>query len=468
MSNTRDDIKNKEKIGRTRQAILSFMGRDILRDEGNPYARFLSRSVLLEEAGPPRLMRAAVILICVLIAAFIIWATFTQLDERAEAIGEVLPINFVQPVQHLEGGIVAEVRVREGELVKAGQALIILDETATRAEYESLSARLTGLKLRLERLKSFAFQRPAKFPVVEKQFQSMLEDQKQVLQAQINSREARIGVINAEIQELVEQREGLGRQMQAMEREEEYMREEVLIRKGLLEKGLNSRLVYLAAERNLARTHSQMAQVNTNLARVKAAITSANQRILELEERIRNDALGEMGEASNEASQVEQQIARMADRVRRTTITSPVDGRVNGLRIKGIGAVIGSAEVLMEIVPIERELVAEVRVKPSDIGHVKEGAQAFIRIDTFNYARFGGITGTVERVSASSFRDPDGNPFFMARVVLDRNYVGHDPLANHITPGMTLVADIKTGQKSLMSYMMRPIYNTLRDSFSER
>jgi len=468
MKDEQKNDKSAKTAGLSGRAILSFMGRDILRDEGNPYARFLSRSVLLEEAGPPRLMRAAVALICFLIAAFILWAVLTQLDERAEAIGEVLPINFVQPVQHLEGGIVAEVRVKEGEMVKAGQPLIILDETATRAEYEALAARLTGLNLRLERLKSFAYQRPANFPEVDPLFQNMLNDQKMILEAQVNTREARIGVINAETQELVEQRQGLSRQIDAMVREEEYMAEEVMIRKGLLEKGLNSRLVYLSAERNLARMQSQMAQVRTNLARVDAAITSASQRIIELEERIRNEALSEMGDVSTEASQVQQQIGRMADKVKRTTITAPVDGRVNGLRVHGLGAVIGSAEILMEIVPVQRELVAEVRVKPTDIGHVREGAEAFIRIDTFNYARFGGITGRVEQVSASSFRDPDGNPFFMARIVLERNYVGHDPLSNHITPGMTLVADIKTGQKSLMSYMLRPIYNTLRDSFSER
>ena len=453
---------------RPQSFLTSVLGEQVGDGKSNPYANYLSRSVLLEETQPPKNLRATINLIITMIATFVVWASVTKLDERAVAPGEILPINFVQPVQHLEGGIVGQILVKEGDLVEMGQPLILLDETAPMAEYDSLSARNTALKLQVERLRAFALGRPASFGTVPSRYNQFLSDQQQILAAQIATREAQISVINAQISEQREEIERLGISEGMLAEEVALMQEEVNIREQLIAQGLTTKIVYLSAQRDLTQARGSLADVRTQVIRAEAGIREASRRILELEERLRNDAFIEMGRVTSEQAQVEAELARLEDRVARTSISAPVSGRVKGLVIRPAGGVIAPGEVLMEIVPTEQELVAEVRISPRDIGHIEPGEAVLVKIETFNYARFGGIDGTLLHISASSFRDAEGNPFFKGRVLLSKNYVGGDPRSNQIAPGMTLIADIKTGEKTLMAYLMRPVYNTLQDSFGER
>lgn len=458
----------KRETPRKQSFLSSVLGEDVGDGKVNPYANYLSRSVLLEETQPPKNLRATINLIISMVAAFVVWASVTQLDERAVAPGEILPINFVQPVQHLEGGIIGQILVQEGDLVEMGQPLILLDETAPMAEFDSLSARNIALKLQIERLRAFALGRPAVFEDVPNRYNLFVSDQQQILAAQIATREAQISVINAQISEQREEIERLAISETMLGEEVSLMQEEVNIREQLIAQGLTTKIVYLSAQRDLTQARGSLSDVRTQVIRAEAGIREASRRILELEERLRNDAFNEMGRVATEQAQVEAELARLQDRVARTSIAAPVSGRVKGLVIRPDGGVIAPGEILMEIVPTEQELVAEVRISPRDIGHIEVGEAVLVKIETFNYARFGGIDGTLSRISASSFRDAEGNPFFKGRVVLSKNFVGTDPRSNQIAPGMTLIADIKTGEKTLMAYLMRPVYNTLQDSFGER
>ena len=141
---------------------------------------------------------------------------------------------------------------------------------------------------------------------------------------------------------------------------------------------------------------------------------------------------------------------------------------VNGLTVTGPGGVVAPGQTLLEIVPVDDTMLAEVRISPKDVGHITAGMPAMVRVDTFSFARVGGIPGQVERVSASSCQSEQGEAYFTALISLDQGFVGPDPLSNRITPGMTLTADIKTGQKSLLGYLIRPVYNSLNSAFSER
>ncbi|MEE8371038.1 MAG: hypothetical protein V3R73_02745, partial [Sphingomonadales bacterium] len=161
--------------------IAGVLGENPLAREGNPYAGYLSRSVFLEEGSPPKLVQGTTTSLTILLAGFLLFAGIIQLDERAVAPGEILPENFVQPVQHLEGGIVANFLVDEGALVKAGQPLIVLDETAPRAEYESLRARLAGLRAVEERLRAFVLNRQADFSGPAENYPELVRDQMQIL-----------------------------------------------------------------------------------------------------------------------------------------------------------------------------------------------------------------------------------------------------------------------------------------------
>lgn len=436
--------------------------------DANPYAGYLSRSVLLEEAAPPRNARAVTTLVLGALLLFIALASISQLDERAVAEGEVLPVNYVQPMQHLEGGIVAAIHVQDGDEVEKGQVLINFDKTAPLAELETLKARHAALGLQVERLEAFALGREPDFNATAPGYDDLIGDQRSIYLAQLDSRNAQTSVIRSQISELLEEEAGLTQQVEALEREVSFAKEEVAMRAELLEKGLSSKVVFLNAQRQLARAEGQLAEIATQRSRNRAETAEARQRLLELEERLRTEALTEMGLAASEREQVGEQLARLHDRVERTAVRAPISGIVKGLIVTSPHTVIPPGQTILEIVPSDRNLIAEVRISPSDIGHVDVGSEAVVKINTFNYARYGGISGNVKQVSATTFRDEEGKPYFRGLVTLDQDFVGYDPLANRITPGMTLVANIKTGQKSLIGYLLRPIRNTIDDSFGER
>ncbi len=448
--------------------LPAVLGANPNEDKANPYAPYLSRSILLEEAAPPKNARAVINIVSATLAAFVLLASIATLDERAVAEGEILPLNFVQPVQHLEGGIVSAVLVEEGEIVEKGQILISMDATAARSELETLQARYAALNLQIERLRAFAAETTPDFEPIAPDHTQLVREQREVYLAQVGARKAQVGVIQSQIEQSDAEVAGLKAQAAALSREVGFAREEVQLRKTLLDKGLTSRVVYLNAQRQLARAEGQLAEIQTRRARSKANKAEAAERMFELKERLRNEALGEMGGIASERSQVGEQLARLEDRMARTSITAPVDGIVKGLVVTSAGTIVGPGSVIMEIVPSSRELVAAIRISPRDVGHLSVGKEAILKIETFNYARYGGITGHIKQISASSFRDEEGKPYFRGLVSLDQDYVGPDPLANRITPGMTLVADIKTGEKSLIGYLLRPVYNTLNDSFGER
>lgn len=448
--------------------LTGLFGEDPMDREGNPYADYLSRAIMLEEGSPPRNARAVITLVSTLFLTFIIWASITDLDERAVARGEILPLNFVQPIQHLEGGIVGEVLVRDGDTVKAGDAILVLDETAPRAEFQSLQSRHATLSLEVERLRAFAGDRPADFSAFAENFGDLVADHQNIMAAQKTSRDAQVGVIRRQIADLEGQIEGYGQQELALAEEVSLASEEVTLREELLEKGLTSKVVYLAARRALARAEGQLADIRTRRNSAGASAAEARQRIIELVEGLREKAFADMGRAAALRAEVEEQLARLRDRVRRTTVTAPISGTVQGLLVTQAGGVIGPGQVIAEIVPNEQALIAEVRISPRDIGHVGVGSRALLKIETYDFARYGGLEGVVEQVSASSFRDEEGNAYFRGLIRFDQDYVGNDPRSNRLTPGMTLFADIKTGEKSLIAYLIRPVYNTLSGSFGER
>ena len=175
-----------------------------------------------------------------------------------------------------------------------------------------------------------------------------------------------------------------------------------------------------------------------------------------------------MGSVTGELAQVRETIAKLQDRVRRLDITAPTRGIVKGLTTRTIGAVIGPGELIVEIVPLDDVLVAEVRISPRDIGHLRIGQSANVKVTTYDPARFGVVEGRLKRVSASTFKDEEGEPFYKGIIELSQAFVGSDPDRNPVLPGMVVDADIVTGSKSLMQYLLKPVYRGLDSAFRER
>lgn len=432
----------------------------------------LSRPVILEEAGPPRAIRQLIITVSVLVAGLAIWAAVGRIAEVTTAAGQIVPAGTVQQVQHLEGGILSELLVEDGSIVRAGQPLARLSPASAGGELEQLRARQAALLLELERQRAFAEDRTANFPPsspsgpyadIRAAQLSSLAVQREAAASQRQVLETRIAQRHAELETIIAQRDTLGRQA-------ELMREEAGVRRDLLERGLASRLTFLESERALASVEGQFAATTSDVTRARGAVSEAEIALVEYNANLRDAALREINDLTAEIAEVRQTVARLSDRFNRLEIVAPTDGIVQGLATQTIGAVVAPGAILMEIVPVADSLVAEVRIAPREIANVSIGQPAEVTFTAFDPAQFGSLAGNIEHISPSTFVDPMGEPYYRAVIRLDGDRLGatRNGRASIILPGMVVTASIATGNRTLLQYMAGPVFRAVDGSFSER
>ncbi len=429
--------------------------------------KLLSQPLILEEVGPPRLLAHLLRVVGVLIVGLIVWSAIAQVRETALAEGQVIPAGSVHLVQHLEGGIVAEVLVEDGDIVEAGQPLVRLESASAEAELERLRAREAGLALRAERLRAFVMGREADFSEGQNH-PELVADQQAILEMQHEARESQRQVLDARLAQQKAQLASFEEQRKSLERQVQILEEELGMRGQLMEKGLVSRVVYLETERTLNRTRGELASVIGEAAKATAAVREAQNSLTETDAGLRNDSLKEMGEVTSELAQVREELAKLEDRVTRLDIRSPARGIVKGLEARTVGGVIPPGLAIMEIVPFDDTLVAEVRISPRDVGHLRVGQKADVKVTTYDVARFGSVEGNLRQISASTFEDEEGEPYYRGIVALASDHVGGNPDANLILPGMVVDVSINTGSKSVLQYLLKPVYRGLDRAFTER
>ncbi len=414
-------------------------------------------------------MRPLAWLVMIIIAVAAFWAHQARLDEVAIASGEVVPQGQVKTIQHLEGGIVQEIFVREGARVKAGNPLVRLTLAVTGVNRKELQVRLDGLVLNRARLKAEARGKALKIPAEQAARRPELANsEREAFNAgrrQLNSivdvlRE-RILQREAELNELHERRAATLKNL-------EISRESFDISKRLMDEGLTSKLEHLERTRQVQILQGDLATLDAAIPRAQAAIAESRKR--EKEERLRARRL-----ANDDLRRVEGSIARTrellteaTEQASRTEIRSPIDGVVKNLRHHTIGGVVKPGEPIMEIVPTGEKMVIEARLNPIDRGYVEEGQAAVVKITSYDFVRYGGLDGEVVHVAADSSRGPDGAPFFRVIVETERDYLGDTPGSLPITAGMQATVDIHTGDKTVLEYLIRPVLKLKHEAFRER
>jgi HlyD family secretion protein/adhesin transport system membrane fusion protein len=430
-------------------------------------AQALALPLGLEEGRPPRLASHVSLLGLFAVIGFVAWSAVAEVTERAVADGQVMPAGRVQAVQHLEGGIVSEILVEEGQVVAAGQPLLRLSPSGTVADREQLRTREMALALRAERLRAFAEGRMPDFSFGAA-YPDLVADQETIFRTQSSARGEQIEVLERRAQQRRAERDSFASQENALRRQVAILTEQLEMRQTLLEKGLVSRVVFLETERAVSQAHAQLSSLLGEMSRAGEAVGEAERQIVETRTSLANDAFEEMGRTTAELAEVREQLAKMDDRVDRLEIAAPTDGIVQGLTVSTLGGVVGPGEVMLQLVPVDDEMVAEVQLDPRDIGHVKVGDTAVVKVSTYDPMRFGTIAGTVSHLSPSTFTAEDGRPFYKGVIALASNAVGRDGVQHLILPGMVVSADIVTGQKTLLEYLVKPVYRALNEAFGER
>lgn len=436
---------------------------------GDRQTRFLAQSVILEEAGSSGLIRAAMLAISAVVCAFLVWAGFTNVDEVAVTSGEIVPTGQIQTIQHLEGGIISEILVADGEIVEKEQVLIRLDPSGPAAELSQMKARRAGLELQVERLRAIGTGREPDFAFVGPEYNDLVEDQFTIYESQLNAHAERRQVIITQIEQKKQELALLEEQEETLSRNADFLLEELLLREELYKKGLTSKIIYLDAKREINDARGELANLIVERQRTTEELSESRTKLSELDTDSRESALTQMGVATNELAQINESLSQLFDRVRRLQILSPVHGIVKGMQVHTVGGVIPAGAAIMEVVPLEDELIVETKITTRDVGHVEIGQPVTVKVTTYDFARYGGISGELGDVSATTFVDEaTGDPYFRGIVKLDRGYVGFDPEQNRVLPGMTVQADIKTGRKTLLEYLLKPVVSSVKTAFRER
>jgi len=426
--------------------------------------RYLSTALALEETLPPRLVRTAPVLGALSVVAALSWASVATLPQTAIGTGQILPAGSTVSVQHLEGGIVAELPASDGALVEEGDRLVLLDATAAQSELAQAQAREAALAAQVARLRAFVGGHaldPATAP-------QLVEDQTFILSMQEKSRHNQRRVLEQQLAARRAELEASESQVRAVERQIVPIESVLEIREKLAADGYSSKVAVLDAQRELARAQGELAQLQGAVRHGREAVGEAEGRLLELDSRLDSDALVEMGRVQGELAQVRETISKLEDRVRRVDVRAPTRGLVKEIRVHSIGAVIAPGGVVAEIVPVGRELIAETRLSPRDVGQLTPGQPVKLRVSAYDPARYGTVSGRLGAVSASTFQDGDGKPYYKATITLAQSYVGHEAGMNPLLPGMVVNADITTGERTVLQYLTGSIGTVLSSGLHER
>ncbi len=431
-------------------------------------SRHLAQAVVLEESGTSGLVRFTMMVASATTAAFVIWAAFTDVPEIASAEGSVIPSGQVQTIQHLEGGIVQDVVVKEAEIVEAGQVIIRLNPAQAISDLEQTRAREATLLIKAERLRAFAEERQPDFAGMPQGYDRLIADNMAIFVSQTQARDTARSVITSQIDQKRSDLVLLESQERSLREQMGPLQEEMTMRQELVAKGLVSRVVFLDTKRELSRVQGEVARLVGQEVTARSALTEVENRLIDSRSALQKQTMDDLGVTINELAQVQESIGRLEDRVKRLEIISPVRGIVKGLAVKNQGAVIQPGGQVCDVVPIDLDMKIDAKINTKDVGHLKVGQPVKVKVTTYDFARYGAVHGTLTKISASSFTDEKGVPFFKGVIELEHNYVGTAPGRFLIHPGMTVTAEIITGDKTLLQYMLKPIFTQVQQSFHER
>lgn len=429
--------------------------------------RYLPQSVKMEEAVNPHIVRLTMTLISVAILTFILWSSFTEINEMARAEGEVVPQGFVQVVQHLDGGLVREILTGEGDLVEEGQVLVRIDDGGARQDLAEAQSLQNSLEMQSERLHAFVEDRKPDFSTFG-EGKGFVEKQQRIFSSMINARKKERHVIEDQI---IQKREVLN----TLKARQETLKKNIIIAEELMTmsekfkiKGSVSQKDYLETRRALNDLQGDMAAAQADIAGAQSILAEYGNRLSSLEAKHQDEVYMQLDGIESEFKQNYEVISKLKSRAARLDIRAPVTGVVKGLKLNTIGGVVEPGITLMEIVPVDKTLVVEARILPSDIGHVKVGQNVRIKVRTFNFSRYGSLEGQLDFITATTFMDDQNKPYYRGRIALSQNFVGGLAGKNIILPGMTVEADIVTGKKTILAYLLKPIHLSLRSALSER
>ncbi len=408
--------------------------------------------------------------ICV--TTLLVWAHFAVLDEVTRGDGTVVPSSKTQVIQNLEGGILAEILVREGDIVEPNDILVRIDNTVAQASFRDATSQRFLLLAKVARLEAeldgeeLAMPEEVlqEAPTAAADQQALFALRRSQLAAQIRVLESQESQRGQEVAEMQSRRRQLQDSLS-------LAREEFGITEPLVKKGVLPKLDLIRIQREIADLEGELATVKQAIPRLKSAAAEAKQRIEELVLTNKAEVSNELNQIKAELKSVSEALFAGTDRVKRTEVRSLVRGAVKEIKHNTVGGVIQPGEDIVEIVPLDDTLLIEAKIRPADIAFLRPGQDATVKITAYDFSIYGGLHASLERISADTIRDDDAQSnerFYRVYLRTDRNTIQYQGDQLPIIPGMTATVEILTGKKSVLDYILKPILRAKDRALSER
>ena len=481
-------------------------------------AHFFDRSILLEESGNPQLVHQLLIFTVFVVVGFLAWATVTKVDEVALAPGSVLPSGKVRHLQHKDGGILRQIYVKENQRVEEGQVLLELEKTELHSKSKAISADLDLMKIRQEFLASFLEKRDWELPaelskrhpnIVKREggittaLKEKVKASEDVLKSKTLQAESDLALVGQRISflkekvnlmdsTLVSMKKSHEKNLKESAKERSSMLEEVGLREKLIDRGLNSKLNILGLKRQMAglerslsekeqaynsernghlkaqlELREELATLPLTQKKMKQALGQARSDHEAFLKSVQLERLEELRDLSLGIVKLTEEATRVGEQLERTRVLSPIAGRVQNISVYTVGGVLAPGSLVMDVIPLDEGLVAEVEISTRDIGHVEVGHSVRIKFDNYDFSKYGYIDAILEDISPTTVVGEAGE-HFCGLVKIPREYLDENKKLFPIQPGMQVTGDIVSGHKRIIEYLLKPIFSTAQQALRER
>jgi len=426
----------------------------------------LALPIELEEGPDPVYSRALIFSICGLIFALVVWANFAKVRELSVAAGEIVPSAALHELSHIEGGIVEEVYVREGQTVTAGDPLLKLRPETSRGELQKLTAQSASLQIAAERLDAILERRQPDFARFTPTWQAIVQEAETLYAQSIAEHGASQRALEQQLRVAMTERETALANIPSKEQQASVAKEQFEIQENLFAQEFTSRLQYLESQTNWLRAEDAVTEARARAEQSEAEVSRLESERRKLSASFRRDASKQRSEIAAQLAELRDPLESLSFIADNMTVTAPTDGRVKKVHIPGAGTVVGRGEVLFDILPNDK-LIAEVQILPQDIGNVQVGQETDLVVSAYDPNRFGKAQGKIEFVSPGTFVDEQtGEVYFLARVSFDAPSIGSGRYIGQLSTGMTVTAEIVTRRRSIVEYFLKPVARSVDLAFA--
>lgn len=403
------------------------------------------------------------------VAGAIFWMDRTMLDEVVKGSGKIEPSGRIKSIQNLEGGIIKEIMVKEGDMVKKGQSLLKIEDIFFSSSHEKNRLKYNELYAKLIRLKAEAFAKPFMKPdKIDKGLAELVEKEHNLYMSNLEQLEKSLAVIHAQVTQHREKLEELKTNHEELKEEMELVQKQIDINIPLVKRKIVSEVNFLKLKQEKNNVQQELTKTKHSIRTMKSVIEEAENTLDGTKLIFQNRAKVEYNSIDAELIRIKESQFALNDQVKRTLVRSPVNGVVKNMYVNTIGGVVQPGSEIMDILPTGDTLLVDVKIHPKDIAFIYPDQRAIIKVTAYDFSIYGGLNGKIVRISPDSTTEADGQTYYNIWIETDRNYLGTKDSPLKLIPGMVVNTDIVTGKKSILDYIVGPLLNTTDNALKER